>query len=151
MATIKEIYENVNRTHGQIPDQIDSIVRQLGEAILKLNTEDQLFEGIDNEGNNIGRYKRATEQITQGISGKGYPKKAGELFNLYATGNLFKSIDAVFENNKIDFFTRQPNHPFFQKNPTQALKLMGLTPENAHKLNYEMIKPLLIKWLKKSI
>lgn len=151
MGTIKEIYENVNRAHSQIPDQIDSIVRQLGDAILKLNTEDQLFEGVDNEGKEIGRYNRASEEITQGITGKGYPKKAGELFNLYATGNLFKSIDAVFENNKIDFFTRQPNHPFFQKNPTQALKLMGLTPENAHKLNYEMIKPLLIKWLKKSI
>lgn len=145
------MYERANLAHNRLPDQVETIVNQLSDKILELNTEGQLFKGVDNEGNNIGRYKRATEQITQGISGKGYPKKAGESFNLYATGSLFKSIDAIFKDNQLDFFTTQPNHPFFQKNPRQALKLMGLTPENQHKLNYEMIKPLLVQWIKKSL
>ena len=151
MSSIREMYDRVNLAHNQLPAQVETIVNQLAKKILELNTEEQLFKGVDNEGKEIGRYSRATEEITQGISGKGYPKRAGELFNLYDSGNLFKSIDAIFKDNQLDFFTTQPNHPFFQKNPAQALKLMGLTEENQHKLNYEMIKPLLVKWIRKSL
>ena len=145
------MYERVNTMHTRLPDQIETIVNQLADKIIELNTEGQLFIGVDNEGNEIGRYSSLTEQMTQGVTGKGYPKRAGELFNLYDTGSLFESIDAIFKDNNLEFFTTQPNHPFFQKDPIQALKLMGLTPENQHKLNYEMIKPLLIKWIKQSI
>ena len=150
-TTIGQMYERVNIAKSRLPDQIETIVNQLSDKILELNTEGQLFEGVDNEGNEIGKYSRATQDITQGVTGKGYPKNAGEPFNLYATGKLFKSIDAIFKDNRIEFFTTEPYHPFFQKDPIRALKLIGLTPENQHKLNYEMIKPLLVKWIRASL
>jgi len=151
MATIGEMYQRVNTMHNRLPDQVETIVNSMADKIIALNTDGQLFKGEDNEGDEIGRYSRLTEEISQGRTGKGYPKREGELFNAYDTGGLFDSIDAIFKDNNLHFFTTDPRHPFFQKNPRQALKLMGLTPENQHKLNYEMIKPLLLKWINKSI
>jgi len=151
MGTIRAYYEKISFIQRFLPDQIDKIVRELGKAIVELNTEDQLFRGIDTFGDVIGTYSPLTTQITAGISGKGYPKRAGTPFNLYASGDLFRSIDAVFENNRIEFFTNQPSHPFFDRNPEEALRMIGLTEENAHKVNYEWILPRIRIWVMNSL
>jgi hypothetical protein len=151
MGTIRAYYEKISFIHRYLPDQIDKIVSELGKAIVELNTEDQLFHGKDTYGDVIGTYSPLTQGLTAGMSGKGYPKRTGRPFNLYASGNLFRSIDAVFENNSIDFFTRDPGHPFFDKNPVEALKMIGLTKENAHKVNYEWILPRIRKWVMNSL
>lgn len=148
MATIREMYEKVNEAHFRLPDEVDNIVTQLKPEILELNKEKQLFEGDDNEGKEIGKYKPLTEQLSEGITGKGYPKRAGDSFNMYASGNLFDSIDLIFRNNVIDFFTKTPNHPFLVKNPDKAKTLFGLTKENQEIANYSLVMPKLVKWYK---
>ena len=150
MGTIKEIYNKVNKVKQYLPDQVETIVAQLAEKILELNTEGQLFQGIDNRGDNIGVYKPITEQMSRGITGKGYPKNAGDPFNMYASGELFKSIDAIFKNNQLEFYSKIPNHPFLMKYP-DPLSLLGLTPEHQHELNYEMILPKLRQWVIKAM
>ena len=142
------MYEKVNEAHFRLPDEVDNIVTQLKPEILELNKEKQLFEGDDNEGKEIGKYKPLTEQLSEGITGKGYPKRAGDSFNMYASGNLFDSIDLIFKNNVIDFFTKTPNHPFLEKNPTKAKTLFGLTKENQEITNYSLVMPKLVKWYK---
>ena len=151
MGTIRDYYDKISFIHRYLPDQVDKIVSDLGKAIIELNTEDQLFHGIDTYGDVIGTYSPLSQQLSAGISGKGYPKTAGSPFNLYASGDLFRSIDAVFENNSIDFFTRDPSHPFFDKNPEEALRMIGLTKENAHKVNYEWILPKIRTWVTNSL
>lgn len=146
MGTIKEVYDKVNRVRQYLPDQVDTIVAQLADKILELNTEGQLFKGIDNRGDNIGVYKPLTQELSQGITGKGYPKNAGDPFNMYASGELFRSIDAIFKNNELEFYSKLPNHPFLLKYP-DPLSLLGLTPEHQHELNYEMILPKLRQWV----
>lgn len=151
MGTIATTYNRINKIKQFLPDQVDSIVMQLATEILQLNKEEQLFKGIDNEGNDLGTYSRYTEEITKGLTGKGYPKREGELFNMYATGKLFDSIDAIFTQNELIFKTDDPNHPFLMQRPQLAKKLFGLTKEHQHKLNYEMILPELRKWVRKTM
>lgn len=148
MATIREMYEKVNEAHHRLPDEVDNIVTQLKPEILELNKEKQLFEGDDNEGKEIGKYKPLTEELSEGITGKGYPKRAGDSFNMYASGNLFDSIDLIFRNNVIDFFTKRPSHPFLVKNPDKAKTLFGLTKENQEIANYVLVMPKLVRWYK---
>lgn len=149
MATIFEIHQRVRSAKNEFPSAVEDMINRLSDKIIELNTERQMFEGKDNEGKEIGKYKRLTEELSQGITGKGYPKNAGDHFNLYATGELFKSIDIIFNNGNLKFFSNKPNHPFLQKK--DAKDLLGLTKDNQHELNYELLKPMILEWLHKRI
>jgi hypothetical protein len=151
MGTIRSIYEKVVTARRYMPDEVDSIVIRLATEILDLNREDQLFEGMLNDGKSLPNYSRATEEITQGMSGKGYPKRSGSPFNMYATGSLFKSVEALYNQSQLIFKTTDPNHPFIKQRPQLAEKLFGLTKENQHKLNYEMLLPELRKWVQSTM
>ncbi|KQC33965.1 hypothetical protein AAU57_11970 [Nonlabens sp. YIK11] len=148
-TTIRDLYESVSRAHEQLPSEVERIIERLSDKIIELNTERQMFEGVDNEGKDLGVYKPLTEELSQGISGKGYPKRAGDPFNTYATGELWKSIDILFNNGNLRFFTNKPNHPFLQKK--NAKDLLGLTKDNQYELNYELLKPRILEWLHKTI
>lgn len=151
MGTIKSVYDKVHFAYRYLPDEIDSIVMRLSTQILDLNREDQLFEGMLNDGKSLPKYSALTQDITQGMTGKGYPKRKGELFNMYATGALFKSIDAIYTQEQLIFKTTDPNHPFLKQKPDLAKKLFGLTKENQQKLNYQLILPMIRKWVQSTM
>ena len=151
MGTIKSVYDKVHFAYRYLPDEIDSIVMRLSKQILDLNREDQLFEGMLNDGRKLPKYGRATEEISRGTTGKGYPKRQGDVFNMYATGRLFKSIDAIYTQEQLIFKTTDPNHPFIRQRPELAKKLFGLTKENQQKLNYELILPMIRKWVQSTM
>mgnify|MGYP000081584637 FL=1 len=115
MGTIRSVASKTRAVRDNLPSEIENIVERLSKEIIKLNQEDQLFKGLYNDGRKTPTYSQATEEISRGTTGKGFPKEAGKPFNHYSTGELFKSIDIVFTNNKVKFFTDKPNHPFLQK------------------------------------
>jgi hypothetical protein len=118
--------------------------KKIQEFIIDLNTEGQLFaKGVGVDGRVVGVYSLATESISKGKSGKGFPKIAGRPYNFYAEGDLFKSfrIKVTRDGFIIDAETDDLIDDNIIDNDKQIL---GLTRESKIKLVKE-ITPLLVK------
>jgi len=145
MATIKKLLKNALKAEASFDSDLELAVKFVADDLINLQRESQLFQGIGNDGKIIGRYSRATESITTGLTGVGYPKRAGEPFNFYASGSLFKSWTYLFKDkSKLQLIaTDAKTDELVQRYPT----MIGLTEANEHYFNYE----LLLKALRGSI
>lgn len=141
MTTINEILKRAIKAEQELPDDIKLAVKLIADDLINLNREDQLFEGIGSDGNIIGVYSRATEEMTQGLTGPGYPKRAGDPFNFYDTGGVFKRFTYRFkDDSKIELFSTDSKVPeLLDKYPN----MFNLTPENEEKFNYKLLVPVL--------
>ena len=80
-----EFVENLNKyTVDQFLDDLQ-ISLEKNEYVLALQKQ-QWNEGLDSDGNILGRYSKATEIITEGR------KKAGELFDINDTGETRRKL-----------------------------------------------------------
>ena len=121
---------------GQEPRIFKAVMnnRRVKELIIFLNTEDQLFaEGVDSDGNIIGTYSFATEQITDG------EKKAGEPYTLLDTGKYHESFRVDVDTGRLvissDPLKQDPQEGvinLFDK--LDNFKIEGLTDENLQAL-----------------
>lgn len=148
MSTIKEMLQRVTRAKEGIQPQMPRIIDALKEEILDLNREGQLSLGLSSEGKLIGTYSRATEMITtqQALSGHDVRiKREGDPFDFLQTGDFFKEFTLHFGDNGIEIFSTD-----WKAGDLEARypHLYGLTKENQHTLNYELIKPELVKFIK---
>jgi hypothetical protein len=142
-TTVSDYLEKVIRVQSQIGNEVDDIVRSKEEEILNLNREDQLFnKGIDTNGLLLGQYARTLNGTT-----RGYPKKQGEPFNFYDTGSLFSNFNLLSNSNdnKVVIENSDSKVGLLTK---QYGDFVGLTEENQYKLNYEIIYPELMAFIK---
>ena len=142
-VTVFDYIKKVERAKALMPYQVDVILRENEAKILDLNRKDQLFnEGINRFGTIIGRYSQATESITNG------EKKAGEPFTMYDTGDLYKRFTYLYDAKKqtVEIFSTDSKVPLLIMKYSE--NIFGLTPTNKEKLNNQIIKPELLKWLK---
>ena len=105
--------------------------KQFQTWILDLIRDDQLTEkGVDETGNIIGYYTSYTEKITNGR------KKAGEPYNLFDTGDFYKSMVILLGTNyfEIDADPIKENANLFTK---FGEGIIGLTEESLEKLQVE--------------
>lgn len=137
MGTIKDMLNRAKRAEASFDSDLKIAVQFVADDLLFLQREKQLFEGIGNDGNIIGVYSPATEQITRGLQGIGYPKRAGDPFNFYASGSLFKSFAYRFQNgDKLEIFaTDAKTNELKRRYPT----MIGLSPENELEFNYKFL------------
>lgn len=149
MATIREMLNRVASAKQGIEPQMMKIVNDLERKIIELNTTGQLFQGKNTKGQIIGKYSKAT-QFDYGGSEKG--KIAGQPYNFEDTGDLFKAFTIDFHNGKLDIFSTDSKVPLLKdKYEKDGGKLFGLTFDHQMELNYEMIKPELLKFIKRII
>jgi len=142
-TTVSDYLEKVMRVQSQIGNEVDDIVRSKEEEILNLNREDQLFDkGIDTNGLLLGQYARTLNGTT-----RGYPKTQGSPFNFYDTGSLFSNFNLLSNSND--------NKVIIENSDSKVGLLtkkygdfVGLTEENQYKLNYEIIYPELMAFIK---
>lgn len=142
-TTVSDYLEKVMRVQSQIGNEVDDIVRSKEEEILNLNREDQLFDkGIDTNGLLLGQYARTLNGTT-----RGYPKTQGSPFNFYDTGSLFSNFSLLSNSND--------NKVIIENSDSKVSLLtkkygdfVGLTEENQYKLNYEIIYPELMAFIK---
>jgi hypothetical protein len=140
-TTVSDYLEKVMRVQSQIGNEVDDIVRSKEEEILNLNREDQLFDkGIDTNGLLLGQYARTLNGST-----RGYPKKQGDPFNFYDTGSLFSSFSLLSSDNKVIIENSDSKVGLLNR---QYGEFIGLTEENQYKLNYEIIYPELMDFIK---
>lgn len=120
---------------------------------IELLNKEQLRRSEDSKGVQLS-YKDVKGNIRTGYSpltaklSKGR-KKIGQPFNLFDTGEFYRSIKATPELKGVDI------DAYFQKEDTNLEKkfgkdIIGLTDENLQKLQ-EFIKPIIILNLKKEL
>lgn len=142
-GTISDYMERLIRVQSQLGNEVDDIINSKEEQILNLNREDQLFDkGIDVNGSLLGTYKN-----TWNGSGKGFPKNAGDPFNFYNTGSLFNNFSLLSQGNENKVFINNSDNKVGLLSK-QYGDFVGLTEENKHKLNYEIIYPELMAFIK---
>lgn len=113
----------------------------ISKFIINLNREGQLFaEGVDIDDKVVGTYKFLTQQMTTGISGKGFPKKAGDPFNFYSSGEMYNSFSLRVEK---DGFVISADISDVQ-DKLKGKQILGLTDESKAEL-VEKIIPLLVE------
>ena len=143
-TTVRDYIEKAKRVQSQIGNEIDDIARTYEEEILDLNREEQIFKrGLDINGALLGKYK---DDYLQGNT-RGYPKEGGTPFNFYDTGQLFSKFNLLSKGNQ-NKITIENTDGKAKLLADKYGEFVGLTEENKYKLNYEIIYPELMKFIK---
>ena len=142
-TTVRDYIDKAKRVQSQIGNEIDDIALTYEDKILDLNREDQIFKkGIDIDGQLLGKYRNNLRGNT-----RGYPKEAGDPFNFFDTGALFSGFNLLSEGNK-NKITIENTDSKAKLLATKYGEFVGLTEENKRKLNYDIIYPELMKFIK---
>jgi hypothetical protein len=145
-TTVRDYIDKAKRVQSQIGNEIDDIVRTYEDEILDLNREEQIFKrGLDINGILLGKYKEDYDGNT-----RGYPKEGGTPFNFFDTGELFSKFTLLSKGNqnKVTIDNTDGKSKLLAE---KYGEFVGLTEENKNKLNYEIIYPELMKFIKQFI
>ena len=142
-TTVRDYIEKAKRVQSQIGNEIDDIARTFEDKILDLNREEQIFkDGVDINSQTLGIYRQNLKGNT-----RGYPKDAGDPFNFFDTGALFSGFNLLSEGNK-NKITIENTDSKAKLLATKYGEFVGLTEENQRIVNYEIIYPELMKFIK---
>ena len=141
--TVKDYMDFVANVIANIPNQTERIIKQNETTILDLNRQEQLYKkGIDSLGLELKPYAVFTIEIKQ-MLGQPYDRTT-----LNYSGSFYDGFFLKYDKNN---FTLEFNSTD-EKTPELIGKyrenIFGLTRENQRKLNYEIIKPELDKYIK---
>jgi hypothetical protein len=120
-----EFAENLNKyTADQFLDDLQ-ISLEKNEYVLALQRQ-QWNEGLDSNGNILGRFSKATEIITDGR------KKAGELFDINETGETRRKLVMYGErkNNDLLFYFDSDSRALPELLERIGNRLFGLQDKN---------------------
>lgn len=148
MATIREMLNRTLRARDGIEGTTSQIVNDSAQRIIELNTTGQLFKGEDSTGAIIGVYSKATETVFGG-SERNPPKLEGQPYNFEDTGDFFKFFEVEFNSGSIRFYSTDSKVP--ELKAKYGDNLFGLTVDHQHQLNYEIIKPLLVAFIRRTL
>lgn len=153
MVTVKKVLDKLIRAESKLDSDLKLILKILEQEILDLNRDKQLLnEGIGTGGNVLGVYSKATEQMTEGMQGVGFPKRAGEPFNFYNTGSMFKGFDLKVGNDSFSIVnTSQTLKEFSKTKNIPESKIIGLTSENKDLVELKKVLPLLREFFKRNM
>lgn len=148
-VTIREMKRRFIRAEQNLDSDIEVIVKILEHQIIDLNREDQLFEkSINIYNKSIGLYAHTYEpEIGQSLAG--YPKIKDHPYNLHDYGDFSKSFRLEKGNGKLKIFNDDPKLSLIEQNTGKGL--IGLTIDNTEKLNFKMIRPMLVDFVRRHI
>lgn len=136
MGTIKDMLKRATAARDNFDSDLKLAVQFVSDDLIRLK-QDELFQGIGNDGNIIGVYSRGTESMTKGLTGVGYPKRAGDPFNFYAEGNLFKSWKYIFkDNSSLELVASDAKYDELKR---RYPKMVGLSTEGQMEFNYNLL------------
>lgn len=151
--TVKKLLDRLIRAEKQIDSDFEAILKILETEILDLNRDEQLFKkGIGTDGKLLGVYSKATEDITEGRQGVGFPKRAGSPYNLFNTGEMFKSFALRPGKDSFSIINTSSSIKEFSKSkgiPTE--RIIGLTEINSKTVELKRVLPLLREFFKRNL
>ena len=148
---LKKVVNNISKL--SVNSLAQKVLKESGLSrfIIDLNRSEQLFEeGVGVDGKVVGKYTYATQVFSQGVSGKGFPKNAGDPFNFYNTGNMFNSFSLRIEND--GFIINADTTDLIEGSRTikSDKQILGLTDESTQELTQKII-PFVAKEVRKQI
>jgi len=133
-------------TKKGVRSEMKNILEKMSFEIIELVRTKQLSKGLDHSGEVIGVYSELTEMISKGR------KKAGTPYDFQDTGDLFKNFDYSFKKGQIEIFSTDDKvEDLKEKYDWEGGKLFVLSEEHQKVLNYDMIKPILVSFIKKNL
>ncbi|MEO0572579.1 MAG: hypothetical protein AAF039_12810 [Bacteroidota bacterium] len=153
MITARDMVKRLQSAESKIESDVKVILKMLESEILDINRNEQLFEkGLGTDGRLLGVYSKATQEMTEGIQGTGFPKRAGSPYNFYDTGEMFKSFDLRVGKDSFSIFnTSRSLKEFSRTKGISEDRIIGLTAANEIKVNFQMIAPILREFFIRNI
>lgn len=149
MTTIRGFLRNTKQAIVNLDSDVKTAIKVIEQDLLDLNLEDQLFQGLDNKGRIIGVYSKATEEMTQGVPGKGFPKLAGRPYNFFDQGDVFRGTKYRFVNgDTLEIFSTDSKIPELEAKYGKD-RMFGLTEPNQKRFNYDLLLPVLRGFIKR--
>ena len=147
--TIKDYLNNAIFVERSILEETAKAVYKNEVEIIRLNTEDQLYtKGINVNGGILGVYS-GNHQPTANSLLRGFPKLAGSRYNFLDSGRLFNDMEISVANNQVTISNTDTGSKLLELYAITGSEFIGLTIENQHVLNYEIIQPELFTFIKK--
>lgn len=148
MRTISDYLRNVKFVQNTLWEETARLVFVKEEQIVSMNTEEQMFtEGEDINGKSLGTYKFTYDYgSAYGTNPKGYPKTAGHSFNFYNTGEMFSAMRLRMEGDKLFFDNNDPKVPMLESK--YSIDFIGLNDKNKERLNWEILQPEILAYIK---
>ena len=145
MTTPIDMLDKLRKAQASLTRDTEKILRSLETEIINLNRVDQLFnKGAGTDGGLIGVYSKATESISKGISGPGFPKRAGAPYNFLDSGSMFNSYSLKIGKDVFTIVnTSLSLDLFLETTRLKEVQIIGLTEEIQGKVNWELVMPKL--------
>ena len=124
-------------TKNKVKKDLFNFIRQLEGGLAVINTDTIFKKSEDTQGDPIGFYSRATEEITEGR------KKEGDPFDLRETGTFLDSLYVKVQNDSILFDTTDPKKSEVLKNLLSE-DIFGLQDSELDELIEQKLAPFMV-------
>ena len=124
-------------TKSKVKKDLFNFIRQLEGGLAVINTDTIFKKSEDTQGDPIGFYSRATQEITGGR------KKEGDPFDLRESGTFLDSLYAKVQNDSILFDTTDSKKNKVLKN-LLSQDIFGLQDDDLNDLLEQKLAPFMV-------
>jgi hypothetical protein len=143
MRTVKDYMDFVKNVRDNIPQQTEGIINRNKAEIIDLNRQAQLYEkGEDSLGLDLKPYAFFTVQIKQ-LLGQPYDRTT-----LNYSGAFYDGFYLTVDKDNLILTFNSNNRKTPDLIGKYGKNIFGLNYDNQQKLNYEIIKPELDKYIR---
>jgi hypothetical protein len=155
--TVREYMNRAKAMQTSVKGYVDDIAMQKEDEIINLNII-QMEKGLGTNDSKLnyangytGRYGSSTTKRAL-LDRTVLPKITGELYNFGWTGNFLANFKVrITKENKLEVYSTGTGSGGKSLFLTQTPYMYGLNAEDTRKLNYEIIYPELMKFIKQFI
>ena len=124
-------------TKSKVKKDLFNFIRQLEGGLAVINRDTIFKKSEDTQGDPIGFYSIATEEITEGR------KKEGDPFDLKESGTFLDSLYAKVQNDSILFDTTDPKKKKVLRNLLSE-NIFGLQDRDLNELIEQKLSPFMV-------
>ena len=151
MVTIRDYIDKCNFVINTLLDEQENVIYKNENEIIRLNTR-QFESGNGNDDNSLKHNSPIFKGVYSLSTQLANPKKvAGSLYDFYNTGSFLSGLQIEVDGSLTRFSifstgTGAGDKKLFFDN---YRNLFGLNTENTRKLNYEILQPELMNYIKR--
>ena len=146
MDIVQPYIDNLNNLSDHLEQEAVNIVSRNKAFIIEYLKDMQLSKGINSLGQEVGSYKKSTQDYWAKLNPPRKRKVAGQIYNFEWTGEFFDSL--ILNQQKDSYSILSSNgKDLFLKETFGGISLTKLTPENNEYINNTIILPNLYKYV----
>lgn len=123
---------------------VKSIVADNSNEIIDLNTREQLYKrGVDSSGKSLGQYSNPYKKLKKALN------QPSDRVTLRLEGDFYESFEVLIQDQQFKIIARDKKTQWLIKR--YGYKILGLTSDNVSLFREIVIKPDLLKEIRKEI